>query len=142
MNMSGKPAEMGMGEKGAMSDSQMVMTFFFSSTTSLFSKTWTPATSAQYAGTCTFLIVLAVVMRAMLALKPILEKSVWNPMVNREGVLIPDDDAGYNKGEIAPQRVTGRVYSAVRRRWSFWRLGTSLGRAVFELLLASVGYLL
>ncbi|KAI1373931.1 Ctr copper transporter family-domain-containing protein [Hypoxylon crocopeplum] len=125
-----------------MDGTPMVMTFFSSSTTSLFSKAWTPTTAVEYAGTCIFLIILAVIMRAMLALKPVLEKSLWNPMVDREGVLIPDDDTGCCKEEIMPQQSAKRVYGAVRRRWSIWRLRTSLGRAAFELLLAMVGYLL
>ncbi|OTB00398.1 hypothetical protein M426DRAFT_237391 [Hypoxylon sp. CI-4A] len=129
-----------MGEM-EMDDSQMVMTFFFSYTTSLFSKSWTPTNPAQYAGTCIFLIVLAITMRVMLVLKPILERSLWNAAVEPGGELIPDDEAGFQKGEIIRPHIK-RVYSAVIRRWAAWRFRTSLSRAIFELLLATVGYLL
>lgn len=139
MNMTNVSTEMDMGR---MDDSPMSMTFFFSSSTSLFSKAWTPATSAQYSGTCIFLVVLAVLMRGMLALKPILEKSMWNPLVDGEGVLVPGGDGGYQKEDMAPRQPTNRIYDIVRRRWSIWRFRTSLERSIFELLLATVGYLL
>lgn len=47
----------------------MSMTFFYSLMTPLFSAAWTPATTGQYAGTCIFLIVLAVVHRALVAFR-------------------------------------------------------------------------
>ncbi|KAI1410268.1 hypothetical protein F5Y13DRAFT_168052 [Hypoxylon sp. FL1857] len=139
MNMSDTSNDMDMGEMG---DSHMVMTFFSSSTTSLFSKSWTPASSAAYAGTCIFLIIFAVIMRIMLALKPILEKTLWNTIVRPEGELIPEDETGYQKDEMTARPAVKRVYGNVRRRWAAWRFKTSLSRAFFELLLATVGYLL
>ncbi|XDG09661.1 hypothetical protein ABKA04_009276 [Annulohypoxylon sp. FPYF3050] len=139
MDMSDMPNGMDMGE---MDDSPMSMTFFVSSTTSLFSKAWTPTTSAEYAGTCIFLIVLAVVMRFMLALKPVLEKSIWNSAVGPGGELIPDEEAGFQKENMPTQSPLMRVYGDIRKRWAVWRFNTSLGRACFELSLASVGYLL
>ncbi|KAI1097401.1 hypothetical protein F4804DRAFT_327733 [Jackrogersella minutella] len=129
-------------DMGSMDDCQMVMTFFYSSTTSLFSRSWTPATSAEYVGTCIFLIVLAVVMRFMLALKPVLEKLLWNAAIGPEGELIPDDEACYQKEDVASHPPSKRVYGAIRRRWAAWRFGTSLSRALLELSLATVGYLL
>jgi len=47
----------------------MSMTFFYSIVTPLFSNTWTPATTGQYAGTCIFLIVLAAVHRSLVAFR-------------------------------------------------------------------------
>ncbi|KAI0379344.1 Ctr copper transporter family-domain-containing protein [Hypomontagnella monticulosa] len=141
MDMSNMPADMEMGGAGEMEDSPMAMTFFFSSTTSLFSKFWTPTTSAEYAGTCFFLILLAVVMRTMLAMKPILEMTLWDRAVGHGGELIPDDESGYLK-DVTVQPPTKRMYTVVRKRWAAWRFLTSLGRAFFELILATVGYLL
>ncbi|KAI1142019.1 hypothetical protein F5Y05DRAFT_369450 [Hypoxylon sp. FL0543] len=139
MNMSDASNDMDMGE---MDGSHMAMTFFSSSTTSLFSQWWTPTSSSEYAGTCVFLIALAVIMRVMLALKPVLEKLLWNTAVGPEGELIPEDDTGYQKDEMASRSPAMRVYDAVRRRWAIWRFKTSLSRASFELSLATVGYLL
>ncbi|KAI1775453.1 Ctr copper transporter family-domain-containing protein [Hypoxylon cercidicola] len=138
MNMSSGSSGMDMGE---MDDPPMVMTFFLSSSTSLFFKAWTPTTSAAYVGTCVFLVALAIAMRGMLALKPILEKSMWNASVKSEGVLVPDDESGYQKETVPPQSAKN-VYNTVYRRWTIWRFKSSLSRAAFELLLATVGYLL
>ncbi|KAI1758832.1 Ctr copper transporter family-domain-containing protein [Hypoxylon sp. FL1150] len=138
MDMSTGSSSMDMGE---MNDEPMAMTFFLSSSTSLFSKAWTPKNTAAYVGTCLFLITLAVAMRVMLALKPILEKLIWNTSVKPEGILVPDDEASYQK-ETSPHQSAKSVYKNVRKRWSIWRFQTSLGRATFELVLATVGYLL
>ncbi|KAF2866941.1 Ctr copper transporter [Massariosphaeria phaeospora] len=45
------------------------MTFFTSTTTPLFTMTWTPTSTGQYAGTCIFLIVFAAIFRALLAIR-------------------------------------------------------------------------
>ncbi|KAI1089571.1 Ctr copper transporter family-domain-containing protein [Rostrohypoxylon terebratum] len=142
MDMSGTPNDMSMGEMDDSQMSPMSMTFFVSSTTSLFFKAWTPTTSAEYAGTCIFLIVLAVVMRFMLALKPIFEKSIWNTAVGPGGELVPDEEAGFHKEEMPTQSPLMRAYGDIRKRWAARRFSTSLGRASFELSLAIVGYLL
>lgn len=142
MDMSDTPNGMDMGEMDDSEMSPMSMTFFVSSTTSLFAKAWTPTTSAEYAGTCIFLIVLAVVMRFMLALKPVLEKSIWNTAVGPGGELIPDEEAGFQKEDMSVQSPLIHVYGDIRKRWAAWRFKTSLGRASFELSLAIVGYLL
>lgn len=80
-------------------------------------------------------------MRAMLAMKPILEMTLWNGAVGHRGELIPDDEAGYHK-DVTAQPPAKRMCSVVRKRWVAWRFTTSLSRASFELALATVGYLL
>ncbi|CAK7201830.1 hypothetical protein SEUCBS139899_004545 [Sporothrix eucalyptigena] len=52
-----------------MDMSEMSMTFFYSLMTPLFSSAWTPSTTGQYAGTCIFLILLAVIHRALVAFR-------------------------------------------------------------------------
>ncbi|KAF2170464.1 hypothetical protein M409DRAFT_64196 [Zasmidium cellare ATCC 36951] len=47
----------------------MAMTFFTATNTPLFSFSWIPDTTGQYAGTCIFLIVLAAIFRALLAMR-------------------------------------------------------------------------
>ncbi|KAI0161867.1 Ctr copper transporter family-domain-containing protein [Hypoxylon sp. FL1284] len=138
MEMSNETSGMAIGE---MKDTPMVMTFFVSSSTSLFSKAWTPTTTAAYAGTCVFLICLSTIMRGMLVLKPILEKSMWNTGVDSERLLVPDDEACCQK-ETLPHQSAKKVYDTIRRRCAVWRFRTSLSRAAFELLLATIGYLL
>jgi hypothetical protein len=67
--------DMGGGDHSSMS---MAMTFYYSTTTPLFSERWTPQNIGEYAGTCIFLIVLAVILRVLLALRPILETRLWS----------------------------------------------------------------
>lgn len=53
----------------AMPASSMVMTFFESTSTSIFSMAWTPSGASQYAGTCIFLIALATAFRGLIAIR-------------------------------------------------------------------------
>src|SRR3954452_21536665 len=58
---------------GSMSTS-MTMTFKNSHNTPLFSNAWTPSSSGAFAGTCIFLIVLAVIDRCLIAFKAVMER--------------------------------------------------------------------
>jgi copper transporter 1 len=104
-----------------MGMNQMTMTFFTSSTTALFSSSWTPASTGQYAGTCIFLIVFAVFFRALLAAR-----------LNTIGVM----------AEIKRRR-SGRYAveskSSTRRPW---RADEAVVLASMDVVLAGVGYLL
>lgn len=118
--------------------SDMAMTFFTSFKTPLYATTWTPSSQGEYAGTCIFLIVLAVILRVLVALRPILEGRVWTDSV-RHSMLddnIPDD--------ARTKRVSGWRLSMLelRRRWSRWRVNPAAGRATFELVVAGAAYLL
>ncbi|OJJ95981.1 hypothetical protein ASPACDRAFT_47339 [Aspergillus aculeatus ATCC 16872] len=95
----------------------MTMVFFTSTTTPLYSNAWTPSTTGQYAGTCIFLIALAVILRFLLALKPICERSLWNDGISRS----------------CPEHGHGRTR---------WAINPAAGRATLELVVAGVGYLL
>ncbi|OJI84636.1 hypothetical protein ASPTUDRAFT_188744 [Aspergillus tubingensis CBS 134.48] len=107
---------MSMSTDSSMSMS-MTMVFFTSTTTPLYSNGWTPSNTGQYAGTCIFLIALAVMLRLLLALKPILETRFWN-----DGILRSSPDH--------PPRRTRRAINPAARR------------ATLELVIAGVGYLL
>ncbi|ETN44397.1 uncharacterized protein HMPREF1541_10577, partial [Cyphellophora europaea CBS 101466] len=52
-----------------MGMSSMAMVFFTSIHTPLYSSAWTPSNAGQYAGTCIFLITLAAIFRALLAIR-------------------------------------------------------------------------
>ncbi|KAJ5389086.1 uncharacterized protein N7496_000154 [Penicillium cataractarum] len=116
----------------------MAMVFFTSFKTPLYSTNWTPSSQGQYAGTCIFLIVLAVLLRVLLALRPILEGRVWTDSV-RHSMLdenLPD--------EAKTKRVSGWELSMqeLGRRWSRWRVNPAAGRATYELVVAGIAYLL
>ena len=131
-----------------MSDSMMMtMMFTISARTPLYSESWTPTTDGQYAGTCIFLIALAVIERFLLALRPILESRVWCNNTHHAS----DDDKllahHHHPGQyVDPNAVPGGYATIVGRdfgkRWSGWKIGTSSARATYELLVSGIAYLL
>jgi copper transporter 1 len=60
---------MDMPPSSMMGMDSMSMTFFTSTTTPLFSMTWTPNSAGQYGGTCIFLVVLATLFPALPAFR-------------------------------------------------------------------------
>ena len=79
----GMDMDMGSGSSHSMSMSMadMAMVFFQSTATPLYSAGWVPAGPGSYAGTCIFLIVLALVHRVLIALRFVLFDS--NPALHR-----------------------------------------------------------
>ncbi|KAE8451688.1 hypothetical protein EG329_003145 [Mollisiaceae sp. DMI_Dod_QoI] len=61
-------SSMSMATSPASSD-MTTMTFFTSTSTPLYSMSWMPASTGQYAGTCIFLIAFAAIFRAILAIR-------------------------------------------------------------------------
>ncbi|EED17377.1 conserved hypothetical protein [Talaromyces stipitatus ATCC 10500] len=123
----------------------MVMTFFISARSSLFTTTWTPTNDGQYAGTCIFLIVLAVILRFLLALRPILESRVWSDHARiHGGGHILHDSAQIEQQSIKAGGTTSvrQVRYDLSSRWAGWRVNDAAGRATYDFLVAGVGYLL
>lgn len=118
MDMSGHDSSM-------MGMSSMMMTFFTSTTTPLFSEAWTPSGAGQYAGTCIFIIALSFVLRALIALR-VNFNSLW---------------AGYaaKTSTDAFSKDGARGGCSVRRPW---RVNEAATRAVLDTVLAGVSYLL
>jgi copper transporter 1 len=114
------------GMSGMMDVSQMMMTFFTSTETPLYSKDWTPSGAGQYAGTCIFLIVLASVFRGLLALRTRLPM-LWD---QRSDVERQKDTKDQEWG------------AAADRAKEPWRVNEALARATLDTILAGVSYLL
>ena len=123
--------DMGMGADNSsatmamMGMDQMKMTFFTSATTPLFASSWTPVTTGQYAGTCVFLIVLATIFRALLAVR-------LNIIEILAGLERRDTGGGTYPSMDATKPVS-------RRRW---RANEAVILASMDVVLAGVGYLL
>ena len=113
------------GGKEMMKMGDMTMTFFTSSTTSLYSTSWTPTSTGQYAGTCIFLIVLAAIFRALLAAR-----------LNIIGIL----------ATFGRQRTGGYMSSCAETSKSAthrpWRANEAVILAFIDVVLAGIGYLL
>ncbi|EOA90635.1 uncharacterized protein SETTUDRAFT_158196 [Exserohilum turcica Et28A] len=118
----------------------MLMTFFTSSRTPLFSTSWTPTTSGQYAGTCIFLIALAAVFRALVAIRFNLF-AVLERVKGRRGVV----SAVGNRGSAGLEGEGGEGKQGRRGRtaeWRPWRADEAVWIASFDVVIAGVSYLL
>ena len=129
-------------------------TFTDSTTTPLYSSAWQPSSIGAYAGTCLFLILLAAVLRCLIAGKSTLERRWLDKARKRryikvEGTQTEADkidggsDSEYNtllsaKGqEERVKVVTSRTAPVLP-----WRLSVDLPRALYVTLTAGVAYLL
>jgi copper transporter 1 len=100
---------------------QMAMTFFTGTTTALFSSSWKPATTGQYAGTCIFLIAFAIIFRALLAARLNIIAVMAAVKHRHSGCYLAD------------------MKSSARRPW---RADEAVMLASMDVVLAGVGYLL
>ncbi|CAK1365328.1 hypothetical protein CB0940_08915 [Cercospora beticola] len=110
-----------------MDMSHMMMTFFTSTSTALYSNSWTPASKGQYAGTCIFLIGLAVVFRCLVAVRYRFD-ALWTGAMRKQdpAILRKKTDA---KPDARPARRP-------------WRVNEAAARAFLDTVLAGVSYLL
>ena len=134
--------------------SMMQMVFFTSSSTPLFSSSWTPKNTAAYAATCIFLIVLAFVFRLLVAGKHVLEHRWLDGELHRRYVAVQglpleteriiSDSRNKDATLISERGVEEhvRIVRRSRRAVSPWRFSVDLPRAVYATVLAGIGYLL
>ncbi|KAF2166912.1 hypothetical protein M409DRAFT_66440 [Zasmidium cellare ATCC 36951] len=121
---------MDMNSMGMMSMGDMMMVFFSSIKTPLYSEAWSPGTTGQYAGTCIFLIVLAAIFRGIIAIRanfPAL--AVWWAH-RRDTSILRKDMQEEMKWNLLP---------GAKRPWN---INEALVRAVLDTILAGVSYLL
>lgn len=136
-----------------MDASMMSMTFFTSTTTPVWSSMWTPSTAGQYAGTCIFLIVLAVIFRGLLAVKAWTESAWMDQEFNRRFVVVNGkqpkaerimQDSDSKKMILTENGVEEDVVVVKKRSMGTrpWRITVDPVRAVMDTVIAGVGYLL
>lgn len=148
---------------GSMSmPTTMPMTFFTSTTTPLYTPAWQPKTSAHYALTCLFLVLLCIVFRALLAARcnletllralgrarrrPAIERaSSFRAEVDEEGDVGGDGDGdGDDSLTDEKNQLRDRAHrkGSKKRTCSNGRGSEILLRALLDTLLAVVSYLL
>jgi len=131
----------------------MPMAFFSSTSTPLYSTQWTPAGPAAYAGTCIFLILLAIAYRAGFALKHHLEGKWHAAALKRRYVVVADktpvaeqvmSDADSKTGVLTANGVEEsiRVIETAIKPVQPWRLSVDVPRAALMTAIAAIGYLL
>ena len=139
---------------GSTSSMSMKMVFFNSQSTPLYSDSWTPQNSGQYAGTCIFLILLAISFRGLLSAKHILELR-WSAQArNRryvvvrgrtpESTVIENDPTAKEASLVTAQGVEERVKVVKTSKQPAipFRLSVDIPRAALSFVIAGVGYLL
>ncbi|KAF2227275.1 copper transporter family protein [Elsinoe ampelina] len=134
----------------------MAMYFTTAQDTPLWSQTWTPTSTGAYAGTCIFLIVLAIISRGLAAFRQRLEVKWHDAAINRRYIVVA---GGSNEGQLSNQLkeegeggvLTARGIDenvqviktkARSREGTPWRVSTDLPRAGIFTVQAGVGYLL
>ncbi|PHH63540.1 hypothetical protein CDD81_5727 [Ophiocordyceps australis] len=142
--------DMGHGH-GAMA---MHMVFQNERATALYSSSWTPNSVGAYAGTCIFLILLAVVARLLVAAKAVQEARWLDREANRRYIaaagkaplaerLSRDSDAK-PMTLISENGVEDNVVVVEKRGLGRrpWRFSVDPLRAVLDTLIVGIGYLL
>jgi copper transporter 1 len=133
--------------------SAMAMTFFTATDTPLYSDAWTPSSAGAYAGTCIFLILLAILLRALFTVKSFLEARALAAALKRRYVVVADQQTASDKAFNDSNSMTGilttnglqenvRVVQAPAKNVQPWRFSVDLPRAAIMTLAAAVGYLL
>ena len=135
----------------------MSMVFTTDHNTPLFSSQWTPTSTGGYAGTCIFLIVLAIISRLIQAYRHVLEIKWHDKAAKRRYVVLAGDNSdsrGRQMGDsekseeatLTARGVDERVKVLRTSRTGVetqpWRFSTDLPRACVFTVQAGVSYLL
>jgi len=137
----------------------MSMVFTNTHTSPLFSTAWTPSSTGAYAGTCIFLIALAIISRTMVAYRHTLERTWHDKAVGRRYVVVAGETeadrerqaigGGGEKADEATLTVRGldervKVVRTPGRGLEAmpWRFSTDLPRACLFTVQSGVQYLL
>ncbi|KAI4702243.1 hypothetical protein J4E81_002605 [Alternaria sp. BMP 2799] len=145
--------DMGGMSMGTSSHGGMAMAFVTSTTTPLFSEAWTPTTAGQYAGTCIFLIILSILLRALFTAKTYLEIKAVKSALKRRYIVVAGEKAVVDSAADDANSMTGvlttngvqedvRIISAPVSHIQPWRFSIDLPRALLMTVVAGVGYLL
>lgn len=136
-----------------MDASEMVMAFFNSQYTPLYSKGWAPSGKGGYAGTCIFLIILTVVYRSLFVAKQILEDRWSKEAYNRRYVVVADRQPFSEQVKTDPDAKTAvltangveenvKVLHRHVKTIPPWRFSVDLPRALLVTVIVGIGYLL
>lgn len=132
----------------------MVMVFTNSHTTPLFANSWTPSSEGGYAGTCIFLLILAMILRLLFAAKAICEQRWTAAVLKRRYVLVKGRETEAGRIDQDPDAKTGSLITAqgveenvkvVQAKTGGvvpFRLSIDIPRAIMTTVIAGVSYLL
>ncbi|CAI7568431.1 unnamed protein product [Penicillium palitans] len=138
------------------SSSSMSMTMVFKNThdTPLFSNAWTPSSSGSFAGTCIFLIILAIIDRCLIAFKATMERHWLATHLNRRYVTVAGKSSEAGNIDSDPDAKLASLITAqgveesvkvvhnINRGPIPWRFSVDLPRALLFLCIVGISYLL
>ncbi|KAF2178689.1 Ctr copper transporter-like protein [Zopfia rhizophila CBS 207.26] len=153
MTTTAEPAVTGGNSDGDSHSMSMAMGFFSATNTQLYSDKWIPSSAGAYAGTCIFLIVLAILFRGSFTLKTHLDHKWMESALKRRYVVVADktpvaehvaSDANSMTGILTTNGVEEhvKVVQAPGKHIQPWRFGVDLPRAALMTVIAAIGYLL
>ncbi|XXG98036.1 hypothetical protein Hte_004353 [Hypoxylon texense] len=121
-----------------MTSADMAMVFFQSVTTPLYSSSWTPQGEGSYAGTCIFLIVLALLHRILVAIRSVVFDSASTLQRHPKAVSSDSDEYPGSNSELESAGMR------IRSEWNShpFRMVTETTRALLEVVIGGIGYLL
>ncbi|QPH18848.1 hypothetical protein C2857_003949 [Epichloe festucae Fl1] len=154
--MDGSPGGNSNDGHEAMSSTSMMMAMVFqtNNATPLYANSWTPRSAGAYAGTCIFLVVLAVAARLLLAARSIqearwLDKDLQRRYVAAHGKIplsedISNDPRAKQMTTLSANGVEETVFVVARKGCEVrpWRFSVDPLRAVMDTVIVGVGYLL
>ncbi|KAJ5571353.1 hypothetical protein N7535_005013 [Penicillium sp. DV-2018c] len=144
----------GSGSDSTGSSMPMIMVFTNSHDTPLFSNAWTPSSSGSFAGTCIFLIILAIIDRCLIAFKASMERHWQAVHLNQRYVTVAGKNTEAAKIDADPDAKIASLITAQGIEESVkvvhnisqgplpWRFSVDLPRAFLFLCIAGVSYLL
>ncbi|KIV85428.1 hypothetical protein PV11_01124 [Exophiala sideris] len=134
--------------------SSMTMIFTNAHNTPLYSNSWTPNSSGAYAGTCIFLIILAMLLRLLFAAKAVCEQRWLIAAQARRYVLVRGRTTEAGRIDQDPDAKTGslitangveenvKVVAAKSGNVVPFRLSVDIPRAGLTTIIAGISYLL
>ncbi|KAI1319638.1 Ctr copper transporter [Xylariaceae sp. FL0255] len=130
-------------DSSMMDASDMMMTFFQSQTTPLWSMAFMPSGASTYAGTCIFLIFFAIIHRLLVAFRSVVFDT--NPNLISQAYLRDSetDKESFTSQRIQPPRIGSirQLFHDRSERYPF-HVPRETGRACLELIISGMGYLL
>ena len=149
--------DMGSSSSSSSMSHSMPMAFTNDHSTPLFSSQWAPSTAGEYAGTCIFLVVLAIISRMLVAYHHIIEAKWHDRAVHRRYISVAGETdrerqalPAHEKNDEATLTVRGldekvkviRTPTQAGVHITPWRFSTDLPRACIFTVQAGVGYLM
>lgn len=145
--------DMDMGGDSSSGHGGMSMIFQSSTTTPLFSQAWSPTNDGQYAGTCIFLVILALVARTLVAFRSV-QEARWLTRDRKRRYIVTNGQAPLAERlstssdakqlVLSANGVEDKVFVVGKNDELIrpWRFSVDPLRAAMDTVIVGIGYLL